>query len=94
MAAKRPVVPDRLVVPKRLVVPRSFRGGKPDPLLELDAVKAYRPRSMVAQHKGLTVVFAILALALVAYFIKSIRASRPPPPAPPPSVYIDVVPPK
>jgi hypothetical protein len=45
---------------------------------------------MLEEHRGLAIVFAILALALAAYFIKSLRASRPPPPAH--SVYIQVVP--
>jgi hypothetical protein len=45
---------------------------------------------MFQEHKGLAIVFATLALALAAYFIKSLRAARPP--APTPSVYIQVVP--
>jgi hypothetical protein len=45
---------------------------------------------MLEEHRGLAIVFAILALALAAYFIKSLRASRPPPPAQ--SVYIQMVP--
>jgi hypothetical protein len=49
---------------------------------------------MLEENRGLTIVFAILALALAVYFVKSILAA--PKPAPPPvqSVYIDVVPPK
>jgi len=47
---------------------------------------------MIEEYKGLAIVFAILALALAAYFIKSLRAARPAPPPPAQSVYIEVVP--
>lgn len=47
---------------------------------------------MLEEYKGLAIVFAILALALAAYFIKSVRAARPPAPPPAQSVYIQVVP--
>jgi hypothetical protein len=47
---------------------------------------------MFEEYRGLAIVFAILALALAAYFIKSVRAARPPPPPPAQSVYIEVVP--
>jgi hypothetical protein len=71
-------------------VPRSFRGeesrGHPEP----DAIQEYKARSMLEEYRGLAIVFAILALALAAYFIKSLRASRPPPPPQP--VYIQAVP--
>jgi hypothetical protein len=46
---------------------------------------------MLQEYKALAIVFAILALALAAYFIKSLRAPRAPP-APAQSVYIQVVP--
>jgi hypothetical protein len=50
---------------------------------------------MVEEYRGLAIVFGILALALAAYFVKSMLARRPAPPPPPPqSVYIDLVPPK
>jgi len=49
---------------------------------------------MLAQHRTLAIVFGILALALAAYFIKSLRAAHHAPPPPMPSVYIEVVPPK
>ncbi len=48
---------------------------------------------MLEEYRGLAIVFAIIALALAAYFIKSLRAARPPSPPPAPSVYIQVVPP-
>ena len=47
---------------------------------------------MLEDYKGLAIVFAIIALALAAYFIKSLRAARPPSPPPAPSVFIEVVP--
>jgi hypothetical protein len=47
---------------------------------------------MLEEYKGLAIVFAILGLALAAYFIKSLRAARPPSPPPAQSVYIQVVP--
>jgi hypothetical protein len=45
---------------------------------------------MLQEYKGLAIVFAILALALAAYFIKSLRTARPPTPTQ--SVYIQVIP--
>jgi hypothetical protein len=47
---------------------------------------------MLEEYRGLAIVFAIIALALAAYFIKSLRAARPPSPPAAPSVYIQVVP--
>ena len=47
---------------------------------------------MFEEYRGLAIVFAIIALALAAYFIKSLRAARPPSPPPAPSVYIQMVP--
>jgi hypothetical protein len=73
-------------------VPRSFRGEESRGYPEPDAIQEYKPRSVLEEYRGLAIVFAILALALAAYFIKSLRASRPPPPAPTQSVYIQVVP--
>ena len=75
-------------------MPRSFRGeewrGHPEP----GSIPEYKSRSMVEEYRGLAVVFAILALALTAYFIKSLLAGHAAQPAPEPSVYVDVVPPK
>jgi hypothetical protein len=46
---------------------------------------------MVQEYRGLAIVFAILALALTVYFVKSLlRGPHVPPP--PQSVYIEVVP--
>jgi hypothetical protein len=47
---------------------------------------------MLEEYRGLAIVFAIIALALAAYFIKSLRAARPPPAPPAESVYIQAVP--
>ena len=53
-------------------------------------------RSMIEEYRGLAIVFGILAVALAAYFVKSMLAGRHPPPPPPESVYIEpvLVPPK
>ena len=71
-------------------MPRSFRGEESRGYPEPDAIQEYKARSMLQEYKGLAIVFAILALALAAYFIKSLRAPRPPTPTQ--SVYIQVVP--
>jgi hypothetical protein len=47
---------------------------------------------MLQEHRGLAIAFAIMALALAAYFIKSLRAAHPPSAPPAQSVYIQVVP--
>jgi hypothetical protein len=46
---------------------------------------------MLARHKGVGLVFGILALALAVYFVKSLHAARPSPP-PTQSIYIQVIP--
>jgi hypothetical protein len=71
-------------------VPRSFRGEESRGYPDLSAIREYKARSMLQEYKGLAIVFAILALALAAYFIKSLRTARPPTPTQ--SVYIQVVP--
>ncbi len=73
-------------------MPRSFRGEESRGYPEPGAIQEYKPPSLLAQHKTLVIVFAILALALAVYFIKSLRAARPSPPPPSQSVYIQVVP--
>ena len=73
-------------------MPRSFRGEESRGYPEPGAIREYKARSMIEEYKGLAIVFAILALALAAYFIKSLRAARPAPPPPAQSVYIEVVP--
>ena len=73
-------------------MPRSFRGEESRGYPEPGAIREYKARSMFEEYRGLAIVFAILALALAAYFIKSVRAARPPSPPPAQSVYIQVVP--
>jgi hypothetical protein len=74
-------------------VPRVFRGEEPRGPAPGD-LREYKARSMFEEYRGLAIVFAILGLALTAYFIKSMLAA--PTPAPPPvqSVYIETVPPQ
>jgi hypothetical protein len=74
-------------------MPRVFRGEEPIGPQPGD-IQEYKSRSMVEEYRGLAIVFAILALALTAYFIRSML--RAPKPAPPPvqSVYIEPLPPK
>jgi hypothetical protein len=74
-------------------VPRSFRGEESSGYPEGGLTFGYKPRSMLAEYRGLVIVFGILFLALAAYFVKSLRAARHPPP-PTQSVYIEVVPEK
>ncbi len=52
-------------------MPRAFRGERPEIPLPGD-VHQYRGRSVVEEYRPLAIVFAILALALTAYFIKSV----------------------
>ena len=59
-------------------MPRSFRGEESNGYPEPGAIREYKARSMLEEYRGLAIVFAIIALALAAYFIKSIRAARPP----------------
>jgi hypothetical protein len=71
-------------------VPRSFRGEAPNGYPEPGAIREYQPPSILAQHKGLAIVFGILFVALAAYFVKSLSAAhRSSPPVQP--VYIEVV---
>ncbi|MGC1387631.1 MAG: hypothetical protein ACLPX1_00535 [Steroidobacteraceae bacterium] len=51
----------------------------------------YKPPSMLAQHKGLAVVFAILCLVFTAYCFMAPHGTRysPPPKQP---IYVDAVP--
>jgi len=75
-------------------MPRTFSGeesrGYPK-----GAIEEYRHPSMFERYRGLSIVFAILFLALTAYVIKSIVTAKPKPPPPPrpeQSVYIEAVP--
>ena len=73
--------------------PKSFRGEVPPGFIEPGAIKEYKARSMFEEYRGLAIVFAVVALALAAYIIKSILTAPAPPP-PVQSVYIETVPPK
>jgi hypothetical protein len=73
-------------------VPRVFRGEEPrgpGP----GELHEYKSRSMFEEYRGLAIVFAVLGLALAAYFIKSMLAAPKTPPPPVQSVYIEAVPP-
>lgn len=74
--------------------PKSFRGEVPPGYIEPSAIKEYKARSMIEEYRILATVFAILALALAVYVIKSIITAPSPPPPPVQSVYIETVPPK
>jgi hypothetical protein len=73
---------------------RIFRGEESAASSDPVAVNDFRPKSMYEEYRGLTLVFAILALALAVYFVVSML--RAPKPAPPPvqSVYIEALPQK
>jgi hypothetical protein len=72
-------------------VSRTFRGEEPR-YPEPGAIEEYKARSMIEEYRGLAIVFAILFLALVVYFVKSVLAAPKPQAPPAQSVYIDVVP--
>ncbi len=63
-----------------MVLPRSFRGegGLPPPEVLYD----YKPPSLLAQHKGLAVIFAILCVAFAVYCFKVPRSRQSAPPSP------------
>lgn len=63
-----------------MMLPRSFRGegGMPPP----DTLYEYKPPSLLAQHKGLAVIFAILCMAFAVYCFKVPRAQHSAPPVP------------
>jgi len=72
-------------------VPRTFRGEEPR-FPEAGALEEYKARSMIEEYRGLAIVFAILFLALAAYFVKSVLAAPKPKPPPTQSVYVEMVP--
>ena len=63
-----------------MMLPRSFRGegGAPPP----EALYDYKPPSLLAQHKGLAVIFAILCVAFAVYCFKVPLPRKSAPPAP------------
>jgi hypothetical protein len=73
--------------------PRAFRGELPPGYPEPGGLQPVKIKTMLEEHRGLGIVFGILALALAAYFIKSIMRAPPPQPPPVQAVYIEAVPP-
>ena len=76
-------------VKKLKPAPRLFRGelppGYPEPL------PPYKVKTLLEEYRGLAIVFGVMALALAAYFVRSILAAPPPPPPAQQSVYIEPV---
>jgi hypothetical protein len=72
--------------------PRAFRGELPSGYPEPGAVPQPKIKTMFEEHRTLTIVFGILALALAAYIIKSILRAPARQPPPPPAVYVEMVP--
>jgi hypothetical protein len=70
--------------------PKAFRGELPPNYPE--ALPPYKVQTLLEEYRVLAIVFGILALALAAYFIKSIVTAPPPPQPPVQSVYIETVP--
>jgi hypothetical protein len=67
-------------------VPRTLRGEHyPEP----GAIEEYKPPSILAQYKGLAVVFVIALIAIAVYFYK---LPRTPIYFPPPAVYVEPLP--
>ena len=75
-------------------MPRVFRGEEPRGYPEPGELKEYKARSMIQEYRGVAIAFAILGLALAAYFIKSMLAAPKPEAPPVQSVYIESVPPQ
>jgi hypothetical protein len=72
--------------------PRAFRSELPPDYPEPGELQPVKIKTMIEEYRGLAIVFGILALALAAYFIKSILRAPVRPPAPVQSVYIEAVP--
>ena len=72
--------------------PRVFRGELPPDYPEPGGLQPIKIKTALEEHRVLGVVFGILALALAAYFIKSILRAPVRQPPPPPSVYVEMVP--
>jgi hypothetical protein len=75
-------------------VSRVFRGEKSRGHPEPGELQEYKARSMFEEYRGLTILFAILGLALTVYFIKWVVLAPKKPPPPIQSVYIEMVPQK
>jgi hypothetical protein len=63
------------------MLPRSLRAELPE----------YKPPSMLAQHKGLAITFAVLLIVLAVWCLTTPRGTRyaPPPKQP---IYVETVP--
>jgi hypothetical protein len=72
--------------------PRAFRGELPAGYPEPGELQPVKIKSVLEEHWALGLVFGIVALALAAYFIKSILRAPVHQPPPPPSVYVEMVP--
>ncbi len=80
--------------------PRSFRGEGPGGYPPPGSIYEYKPPSLLAEHKGMAVVFVIICVALACgvYRYKSphpaspraqpARAAR----TPPPPIYVEPIP--
>ena len=73
--------------------PRAFRGELPPGYPEPGELQPIKIKTVLEEYRALAIVFGILALALAAYFIKSILRAPVHQPPPPPSVYVEMVPP-
>jgi hypothetical protein len=72
--------------------PRAFRGELPADYPQPGELQPVKIKTMFEEHRALAIVFGILALALAAYFVKSILRAPARQPPPPPSVYVEMVP--
>src|SRR5271170_978604 len=76
-------------VKKLKPAPRLFRDELPPNYPE--PLPPYKVPTLLEEYRVLAIVFGIVALALTAYFIKSILTAPPPPPPVQQSVYIEAV---
>ena len=58
--------------------PKAFRGELPPDYPE--PLPAYKVQTLLEEYRVLAIVFAVVALALAVYFVKSILTAPPPPP--------------
>ena len=72
--------------------PRAFRGELPAGYPEPGELQPIKIKTVLEEYRALAIVFGIVALALAAYFIKSILRAPVHQPPPPPSVYVEMVP--
>ena len=75
-------------------MPRRFVGEESRGFPEPGEITEYKARSMVEEYRGLAIVFAVIAVALAAYFIKWVIFAPKKPPPPVQSVFIETVPQK